>query len=136
VRQSPAWTTWTGWRCASLGRGPRALKNRDRPITDGRSRDLTTRTIVRRLVGCHQASRLRLAAKPPPGEPRERKDCERTDASPVEFTLYSPHGELLEAGTYYFCRGHSKELYALESTPTLPPAEWFEGVDLEAEPPR
>jgi hypothetical protein len=56
----------------------------------------------------------------------EHKDCERMDASPVEFTHYSPRGELLDEYTYYFCLKHRKALYALESTPTLPPAEWFE----------
>jgi hypothetical protein len=57
-----------------------------------------------------------------------RPNCERTDATPVEFMLYR-HGELVDERTYYFCRGHREALHALKTTPTLPPAEWFEGAD-------
>jgi hypothetical protein len=41
------------------------------------------------------------------GEVCEHKDCEHTDATPVEFMLYR-HGELLDERTYYFCLEHRK----------------------------
>jgi transposase len=62
------------------------------------------------------------------GEPCEHKDCERTDATPVEVMLYR-RGELVDERTYHFCREHREALHALETTPTLPPAEWLEGDD-------
>jgi hypothetical protein len=54
------------------------------------------------------------------GEVCEHKDCERTDASPVEFMLYR-RGELVDQRTFYFCLEHRKALHALKTTPTLPP---------------
>jgi hypothetical protein len=62
------------------------------------------------------------------GEKCQHKDCERTDATPVELMLYR-RGELVDERTYYFCRGHREELHGLKTTPTLPPAEWLEGDD-------
>ncbi len=57
----------------------------------------------------------------------QHKDCERTDATPVEFKRYNPdETELLDERTYHFCLEHRDALFALECTKTLPPAEWFE----------
>lgn len=67
----------------------------------------------------------------------EHKDCERTDAIPLEWTLKSPDGEVEETGTYHFCPEHRDQLFALETTETLPPAEWFEESEqaVTGEPP-
>jgi hypothetical protein len=54
------------------------------------------------------------------------KDCERTDTTPFVFTSRSREGEFLGKRTFYFCREHGDQLYALKKTRTLPPADWFE----------
>jgi hypothetical protein len=38
-------------------------------------------------------------------------------------------GELVNKRTYHFCLEQRKALHALETTPTLPPAEWLEATD-------
>ena len=55
----------------------------------------------------------------------EHKDCERTDATPLEFRHYDQDGEFLDASRWHFCPEHKRQLFALEETKTLPPAEWF-----------
>ena len=55
----------------------------------------------------------------------DHKDCERTDASPIELELMSRDGELLETVTYHFCPEHREQLLRLEMSRTLPPEEWF-----------
>jgi hypothetical protein len=62
------------------------------------------------------------------GQVCQHKDCERTDATPVEFMLYR-RGELVDERTFHLCLEHRKALHALKTTPTLPPAEWLEGAD-------
>jgi hypothetical protein len=54
------------------------------------------------------------------------KDCERTDAHPLLFTDHSRDGQVKGRFTLYFCDEHRDALFALETTPSLPPAEWFE----------
>jgi hypothetical protein len=53
------------------------------------------------------------------------KDCERTDANPVEVHLLSRERELLHTCTYHFCPDHERQLLDIEVSETLPPAEWF-----------
>ena len=55
----------------------------------------------------------------------DHKDCERTDASPVELRLLRD-GEVIETSTYHFCPEHKRQLFRLKKSRTLPPAEWFE----------
>jgi hypothetical protein len=55
----------------------------------------------------------------------DHKDCERTDATPLELELYSRDKELIDTRTFHFCPQHRAQLFALEETKTLPPAEWF-----------
>lgn len=52
------------------------------------------------------------------------KDCERTDARPLELRLLR-EGELIETRTYQFCRDHRRQLLGLKKSRTLPPVEWF-----------
>ena len=55
----------------------------------------------------------------------DHKDCERTDASPLELTLMSRERDVLETSTYYFCPEHRDQLFQLEESRTLPPEEWL-----------
>ena len=59
----------------------------------------------------------------------DHKDCDRTDATPVEFMHYSRDEEFLGAHTLHFCPEHRMRLLELKETKTLPPAEWFEQRD-------
>jgi hypothetical protein len=53
------------------------------------------------------------------------KDCERTDATPLELRHFSRDGELIETRIFQFCLDHRRQLYAVKESRTLPPAEWF-----------
>ena len=55
----------------------------------------------------------------------DHKDCERTDADSLELLHFSREGELIEVRTYQFCREHKMQLYGVEESRTLPPADWF-----------
>jgi hypothetical protein len=55
----------------------------------------------------------------------DHKDCERTDASPLEMHLFSRDGELIETYTFQFCLEHREQLLSIEESKTLPPREWF-----------
>lgn len=53
------------------------------------------------------------------------KDCERTDATPVELRHVSRDGELIETRIYQSCLDHTRQLDAVKESRTLPPAESF-----------
>ena len=59
------------------------------------------------------------------------------DAIPLEFKHYDRDGTFLDATTWHFCPEHRHQLFALETTKTLPPEEWFEESEqaLTGEPP-
>jgi hypothetical protein len=55
----------------------------------------------------------------------DHKDCECTDATPLEMHLFSQDGELIRTYTFQFCLEHRKQLIAIEVSDSLPPADWF-----------
>jgi hypothetical protein len=62
----------------------------------------------------------------------DHKDCERTDATRVDFEHWSKDGEFLDKLTYYFCPDHRKQLLELKESRTLPPEEWGFGEPRDA----
>jgi len=56
----------------------------------------------------------------------DHKDCESTDASPVELRRFNRDNVFVEAWTYHFSPEQRRQLLSLKTSRTLPPAEWFE----------